>query len=638
MTADHERRVRSESMPLPPLIPRAVLFGEPARLSPALSPSGRQLAYLASHDGAFNIWVAALPAGRPGPRPVTADPSGILAFTWLNSDRYLLYIRDPDGAEKTRLGVVDLRCGQVRELAVGQETGWRIAGVSARGLVLAETYNAATGCFDVYRIDTAMGEPELAVHNPGFAVLASDCELRVRAAVRRDADGGATIMARPDEQAQWRAVYQAGPDDAAALRIISFTADGTALLITSSLDAPATRLLRLDLASGAVRHVYADPAGHDVTDVALHPGTREPRLAYVLRQRRDLEVLDPGIEEDIAALRRHTRGDVSLLGTDRGDRLWLVQDNCDNRPAAYRLYDRGTRRSRLLFTHLPQLERRRLARMEPFSFEARDGLVVHGYLTFPPGTDRRSLPTVLAVHGGPWYRNSWGFRGEPQWLANRGYLCVDVNFRGSAGYGKQFRNAGDREWGGRMQDDLIDALRVLISRGVTDRTRVAIYGASYGGYAALHAAAFTPELFRCAIAVAGPSDLRTFVASAGEAGNPVADELRRRVGDPVADAALLWSRSPLSRAGEIRIPLLIAQGANDPRVRRRESDQIVAALRAQGVPHEYLLFMDEGHGFMRSANQLTFYAAADRFLGIHLGGRCESEPAPNPAGLRAVFQ
>jgi dipeptidyl aminopeptidase/acylaminoacyl peptidase len=623
-------------MPLPPLIPRALLFGEPARLSPALSPSGRRLAYLASHDGALNIWVCALRAGGPGPAPVTADPHGILAFTWLDSDRYLLFTRDPDGGEKTRLGVVDLPAGRVAELAAGWETNWRICGVSARGMVLAEAYNAATGCFDAYRIDIATGEPDLALRNPGFTALASDGRLRVRSAVRRDADGGATVMARPDEQAEWQAVYRAGPDDAAALRIVSFTADGTALLITSSLGAPAARLLRLDLASGVARHVYADPAGHDITDVALHPRSREPRLAYVLRQRRDIEVLDPGIEEDVAALRRHARGDVSLLGTDRDDRLWLVQDNCDDQPAAYRLYDRRTRRSRLLFMHLPQLAGRRLARMEPFSYQARDGVVVHGYLTLPPGLEHRSLPTVLAVHGGPWYRNGWGFRGEPQWLANRGYLCVDVNFRGSSGYGKRFRNAGDREWGGRMQEDLIDALHALISRGVTDRTRMAIYGASYGGYAALHAAAFTPELFRCAIAVAGPSDLRTFVASAGEAGSPVADELRRRVGDPVADAAMLWSRSPLSRAAEIRIPLLIAQGANDPRVRRRESDQIVAALRARGVPHEFLLFEDEGHGFMRSANRLAFYAAAERFLGTHLGGRCESGPAPRRGEVRAV--
>jgi dipeptidyl aminopeptidase/acylaminoacyl peptidase len=391
--------------------------------------------------------------------------------------------------------------------------------------------------------------------------------------------------------------------------------------VVSSWGAQAGRLLRVRLADGDQRTVFADGAGYDVTGVHLDPVAREPRIAVVQRERRDLEVLDRGCAGDLAALRELCRGDISILGHDRRDRRWLVQDNTDDHPARYLLYDRVPRRARFLFSHLPELEPYPLARMEPFAVTVRDGVTVHGYLTFPPGAGRRALPAVLAVHGGPWSRDYWGFRAEPQWLANRGYLCVNVNFRGSTGYGRDFVDLGDREWGGTMQDDLTDVMRHLVRRGMADPNRLAILGASYGGYAALIGAAFTPGLFRCAIALAAPSDLRTFVGSIPPSWGLVAEELYRRVGHPVDDAEFLWSRSPLSRADRIRCPLLIAHGANDPRVSLRESRQLVEAVARRGVRHEFLRFPDEGHGLTRPANRLAFYAAAERFLAEHLGGR-----------------
>ena len=264
-----------------------------------------------------------------------------------------------------------------------------------------------------------------------------------------------------------------------------------------------------------------------------------------------------------------------------------------------------------------------LAHVEPFSFHARDGLTVHGYLTYPPGVPRRALPTVLVVHGGPWTREQWGLGGDAQWLANRGYLCVQVNYRGSTGYGKDFVNAGDREWGGRMQDDVLDAVDQLVGRGIADPARLAVYGSSFGGYSALVGAAFTPDIFRCAIAVCAPSDLRTFVTSAIDAAKALGPRIRRRIGDPVTDADSLWSRSPMSKVDDIRIPILLAHGANDPRVRLAEAERLVEALRRRGVRHEFLCFPDEGHSFMRPGNRMRFYAAAERFLAEHLGGRCE---------------
>jgi dipeptidyl aminopeptidase/acylaminoacyl peptidase len=261
--------------------------------------------------------------------------------------------------------------------------------------------------------------------------------------------------------------------------------------------------------------------------------------------------------------------------------------------------------------------------MTAFSYQARDGLVIHGYATFPPDGERNALPTVLNVHGGPWGRDVWGFDPEAQWLANRGYLCLQVNFRGSTGYGKAFVNAGDREWGAAMQDDLTDAVAFAVQQGWADPKRVAIFGGSYGGYAALAGAAFTPDVYCCAVDIVGPSNLKTLIETVPPYWAPMIAQFHRRVGDPEKDVEFLWSRSPLSRADQIRIPMLIAQGANDPRVKQAESEQIVAAMTRAGIEHEYMLFPDEGHGFAKPENRMRFYAAAERFLAKHLGGRAE---------------
>jgi dipeptidyl aminopeptidase/acylaminoacyl peptidase len=251
---------------------------------------------------------------------------------------------------------------------------------------------------------------------------------------------------------------------------------------------------------------------------------------------------------------------------------------------------------------------------------------VHGYLTFPPGVERKDLPAVLNVHGGPWARDGWGLNPEAQWFANRGYLCVQVNFRGSTGYGKEFVNAGDKQWGAAMHDDLIDAVEWIVAQDYADRRRIGIYGGSYGGYAALVGATFTPDVFACAVDIVGPSNIKTLIESIPPYWAPMVAQFHTRVGNPETDEDFLWERSPLSKVDQIRIPMLIAQGANDPRVKEAESEQIVEAMKEKGIDHEYLLFPDEGHGFAKPENRLKFYAHAEQFLARTLGGRCE-EPA-----------
>lgn len=292
-------------------------------------------------------------------------------------------------------------------------------------------------------------------------------------------------------------------------------------------------------------------------------------------------------------------------------------------PVHYYVYDRSEGTLRFLFVHKPDLAQYTLAPMEPFQFIARDGWEVHGYVTYPAGAPRQALPAVVNVHGGPWVRDTWGYNPEVQWLANRGYACVQVNYRGSTGYGKAFMNAGNKQWSKSMHTDLLDAVEHLSGLGAIDPERVGISGGSYGGYAALVGAAFTPGIFRCAIDLCGPSNLLTLLDSIPPYWKPLKAMFTSKVGDAETEKDLLWDASPLSRVDDIRIPVLVAQGANDPRVKQAEAEQIVEALAAKGVSHDYLLFPDEGHGLVKPENRMTYYAAAEQFLATHLGGRHE---------------
>jgi dipeptidyl aminopeptidase/acylaminoacyl peptidase len=431
-------------------------------------------------------------------------------------------------------------------------------------------------------------------------------------------------MVRDSAEADWRPLLTVPADDALTSDPIAFSEDGGSILGVSSVGANTGRLVRIDVADGAEEVLAADPEA-DVSDVRIQPDTREPQIVTFAKDRSEYVVLDPSVGDDVTAIRALHPGDPVFTGADDSDTTWLISFTNDSGPIPYYAYNRASKAGRFLFENRPALAQYQLASMEPFSFTARDGLTVHGYATFPPDAERSGLPTVIDVHGGPWARDSWGFNPEAQWLANRGYLCVQVNYRGSTGYGKAFVNAGDREWGGRMQDDLTDAVAFVTGQGWADPDRIAIYGGSYGGYAALAGATFTPELYRCAVDIVGPSNLKTLIETIPPYWAPMIAQFHRRVGDPATDADFLWSRSPLSRVSDIRIPLLIAQGANDPRVKQAESEQIVAALQEAGIDYEYLLFPDEGHGFAKPENRLKFYAAAERFLARHLGGRAEDE-------------
>jgi len=612
------------------LIPLPVLFGNPERVSPRISPDGTQLAWIAPHEGVLNVWVAPASAEAgldlAAARVVTSDTDrGIRQFAWAHDGRHLLYLQDTGGDENWRLHDIDLHTMEHRDLTPFEGVQTELIAIEPEfpTQVLLGLNKDNPQLHDVYRLDLVSGELTREVSNPGFIGWLADASLAVRAGFQPHPDGSMSVMVRDSaDDGDWRELLAIEAEDALSTDAISFSRDGASLLLASSVGAQTAQLVRIDLATGAA-DVLASDAAADIGGVKLDPHTREPQIVAVQKARTEYLVLDETVAADVVAIRALHPGDPSIQNADDADQVWLVGFTNDAGPVPYYAYDRRTKTSQFLFEHQPELTRYQLAAMEPFSFTARDGLTIHGYLTFPPDAPRSQLPAVLNVHGGPWARDRWGFGPEAQWLANRGYLCIQVNYRGSTGYGKAFINAGDREWGAAMQDDLSDAVAHVVGQGWADPARVAIYGGSYGGYAALAGATFTPDLYRCAVDIVGPSNLITLIETIPPYWAPLIAQFHRRVGDPAKDRDFLWSRSPLSAVDRIHIPLLIAQGANDPRVKQAESEQIVAALEKAGIDHDYMLFPDEGHGFAKPENRLKFYAEAERFLARHLGGRSQ---------------
>lgn len=606
-----------------PVIPHGTLFGNPAYLSPELSPDGTRLFYLAPYDGVLNVWAA--PADRPAEAGVvTAERGrGIRTFGVAEDDRTLFYLSNDSGDESYRLHLVDLVTGEHR-------CATPFPGVQTRILahnrwhptdMLLGLNRERPALHDVYRLDLAGGDLVKVADNPGYVSWLVDTDLRVRGGTAMRADGGLSIYVDPagPDAAPWLDVP---PEDVLGTRTLGYARDGRTLYLQSSIGANASRLFGVEVATGRRTLLAQDPT-YDVARVLFDPGTRTPDAVVFAKDREEWVFLNEAFGKDVGRIRdelslRGVDAELVIDRSDRSDRRWTVSAVTGAGPVLYYDYDRAGGSVRFLFNHQPEFDAYRFARMEPFEFAARDGVAVHGYVTWPAGP-RQALPAVVNVHGGPWARNTFCFDEEAQLLANRGYACIQVNFRGSTGYGKRFRNLGAKQWGAAMQTDLIDAVDHLVGTGSVDPARVAVMGCSYGGYAALAGAAFTPGVFRCAIDLSGPSNLLTMLAAGAPYRTALTEFMHANVGDPETEKDLLWARSPLSRVGDITIPVLVAQGANDVRVPPAEAEQIVAALAARDVPHEYLLFPDEGHGITRPHNRETYYRAVERFLAAHLG-------------------
>jgi dipeptidyl aminopeptidase/acylaminoacyl peptidase len=618
---------------LPPLIPRKVLFGNPAKTSPEISPDGKQLGYLAPDaNDVLQVWVQTV--GKDDGRQVTHDRKrGIRIFFWAYAPHTLLYLQDNDGDENWRLYLVDLQKGAVRDLTPYPGVRAELVGVDRNHPkeVLVGLNLKDKRAHDVYRIDLTTGAAKLDTKNPGDVVgWITDPQFQVRGAQASLPDGGTEIRYRRDVQAPWQSVVKWGPEDADG-RAVGFTADGQSLWLTTSQGRDTASLVKRRLDTGEEAVVASDP-GADVGQVIFNPITYEVEAVAFDRLRVRWQAIDPKIAPDLKVLEDSGFGEPAVVSRDKNLETWVVAFSSDIRAADYYLYDRHAKKLQHLFLSRPELSQFELAPMKPVTIKSRDNLELVSYLTTPVGVRPEKLPMVLLVHGGPWGRDRWGFDPQAQWLANRGYAVLAVNFRGSAGFGKKFLHAGDREWAGKMHNDLIDAVNWAVEQGIADPKRVAIFGGSYGGYAALVGATFTPDVFACAVDIVGPSNLVTLLRSIPPYWEPIKKMFAVRVGDLEKEQDFLKSRSPLFKADQIKIPLLIAQGANDPRVKQAESEQIVEAIRRRGTPVEYMLFPDEGHGFARPQNRLKFYAAAEAFLAKYLGGERAEPPSEEPNG------
>jgi dipeptidyl aminopeptidase/acylaminoacyl peptidase len=615
------------------LIPRSVLFGNPERSEPAISPDGTQLAFLAPVNGVLNVWIRTL--GLSDDRPVTEDSNrGIHVFAWQYDNKHILYAQDADGDENWRIYQTDIATKQTRNLTPFDKVQASIVAYEwdKPERLLVQINQRDESLFDVHQLDLRTGELKMDTENPGdVASWHADNDLQVRAAQVMTEDGSTVIRVRNDVNAPWRELMQWGPDETFG-GVFGFSPDNRKLWVATSLDANAARLLEVDLETGAQSVIAADPQ-FDVSGMEQQPKTNRLQAARFVKQRVSYEFIDTAIKADYEQLQQAHSGDIVRLSRSLDDTKWVVTYSRDDGPTTWFLYDREAKKVSLLFSARPDLEKHQVSNMQPIEYMARDGMTIFGYLTVPEGARPKRLPMVLLVHGGPWHRDVWGYNPWAQWLSNRGYAVLQPNFRGSTGYGKQYINAGDRQWAGSMHTDLLDAKNWAVEQGIADPNRVCIMGGSYGGYATLAALAFSPEAFSCGVDIVGPSNLNTLLATIPPYWSTMVAALHKRMGD---NEEFLNSQSPFFKAQQMKAPLLIGQGANDPRVKKAESDQIAAAIRANGQPVEYYCFPDEGHGFVRPENDMAFNAAVERFLAKYLGGRAEPPSAEEAALLDSI--
>lgn len=606
-----------------PLIPREIIFGNPEKAIPKISPDGEKIAYLAPVDDILNVWVQTI--GEDDARAVTDDKNrDIVSYFWAEDSQRIFYLQDSDGDENFHVFSTDIETNITRDMTPFKGIKANVVAVDRDfpDEMLVSLNLRDPRLFDVYRLNLDNGALELDTENPGDVTgWVVDPEFQVRGAQAMTPDGGTALRLRDSVDDDWREFIKWSAEDNLS-GAVGFTPDGEGLYLQDSRDFNALRLVKVDIDSKAMTVLVEDDQ-YDVSGLIVDPESEAIQAASIEKARDHWVVLDESIKDDIEALKALHPGDFGLLSRDHEDDTWVVAYTHDAGPVPYYVFDRDRGEAEFLFTSRPKLEDYTLAPMKPISLKARDGLTLHGYLTLPPWGEQKNLPMVLNVHGGPWSRDSWGYDAQAQWLANRGYACLQINFRGSTGYGKDFLNAGNKEWGRKMHDDLIDAVEWAVEEGFADKERICIYGGSYGGYAALAGAAFTPDVFACAISMVGPSSIITLLESIPPYWEPVKKMFDERVGSLETEREMLKERSPLYKADQIEIPMMIAQGANDPRVKQAESEQIVEALKEKGKDVVYLLYEDEGHGLLKQENRLHFFAEMEAFLAKHLGGRHE---------------
>ncbi len=624
---------RSDGRFSTPLISRDVFFGNPDRASVQLSPDGKRISYLAPLNGVLNVFIGD-PAEPLEATPITSDDDrGIRQYFWMPDSVHIVYLQDRGGDENWRAYSVNTKTGEERDLTPFENVAARIEHVSPEfpSELVVSINDRNPALHDVYRVDVASGERRMLYENPKFAGFVIDDSFDIRLGMEMTSSGDVEYVTI-DEKTGATEPFESVPfADTQTTSIIGYNRDGSKLYSIDSRGRNTAALIETNTKTGRDRVVYSNPKA-DVSSAMVDPKTGEIEAVASNHLKTEWTTLDRDIKRDLDALRKVNPGEINVTSRTLDDDRWIVAFTDDNGPTTFYLYERDGRQATKLFTNRPALEGLPLAEMHTAVIEARDGLSLPSYFTLPVGTDPdgdgrpdEALPTVLFVHGGPWARDSWGFDPYHQWLANRGYAVLSVNFRSSTGFGKDFVNAGNGEWADAMHTDLLDAVNWAVEEGITDADKVGIMGGSYGGYAALAGLTYSPDFFACGVSIVGPSNLQTLLEAIPPYWEPVVEIFTRRVADNRTPEGRrqLRDMSPLTHVDEIKKPLLIGQGANDPRVKQQESDQIVQAMQRKNLPVTYVLFPDEGHGFAKPENRKAFNAVAEVFLAAHLDGRAE---------------
>jgi dipeptidyl aminopeptidase/acylaminoacyl peptidase len=645
-----------------PLIPRRVLFGNPDKAMARMSHDGKRLAYLAplkndDGEGVLNVFVG--PIDDPNAaKPVTHEkdrPVG--GYFWAYTNQHILYSQDNKGDENFHVYAVNVDTGETKDItpldqksataadksaaekekdkqagdegpkvrAEINEVSWRFPDEVVIGL-----NNRDPRYHDLYLVNINTGAKKLIQQNPDFAGFVVDEDYKVRFASKMTDDGG-EMYYQPDGNGGWKDFLKIDMGDSLTTSIAGFDKSGDVLYFIDSRGRDTGALKTINLKTREEKLIAENPLA-DTGGILGHPTENTIQGVSFTYDRTRWQFFDKDVEADFNKLKQVADGEIQIVSRTLDDRKWLVGFVMDDGPVKYYFYDRDTKEPKFLFDNRSDLKGQPLQKMHPVVIDARDGMKLVSYLTLPPGSDPdgdgkpdKPLPLVLNVHGGPWARDDWGFDPEAQLMANRGYAVLSVNYRGSTGFGKKFVNAGNREWAGKMHDDLLDAVDWAVKQKIADPDKVAIVGGSYGGYATLVGLTYTPEKFACGIDECGPSNLITLLKTIPPYWESGMELFKKRVGDPTTDEGkqLLESRSPLNKVDQIKRPLLIGQGAEDPRVKQAEADQMVTAMKEHKIPVTYVLMPDEGHGFDRPPNQLAFTAVSEAFLAKNLGGRAE---------------
>lgn len=627
----------------PALIDREIFFGNPEYAGAQISPDGKYISFVKPLNGTMNVWVKGVDEPFSAARPMTNDQARpVRQYFWSNDGKYILFVQDKGGDENFNVYAVNpgdkpaagATVPAARNLTDAKGIRAMIQSLpdSDPDAIYVGINDRDKAWHDLYKVKISTGERTLISENRDrYQGMIFDNTDKLRLATR-SAPNGDTEILKIGADGKATKIYDCNTFESCAP--IRFNKDNKQVYVQTNKGNPdLVELVLMDAETGAVTKVESDPLKKvDLENVVFSDLTHELQATVYEEDRERFYWKDKKLEEDYNFIKKSLGGDrdLALQSRTKDEMKFVVVSSSDTDPGTVFIFDRKTKKLTQLYQVREKLDRSALAPMKPVRYKSSDGLEIPAYLTLPKGSSGKNLPTVLFIHGGPWGRDYWTYHSYAQFLANRGYAVLQPNFRASTGYGKKFLNAGNNEWGQKMQDDITWGKKYLVEQGIADPKRVAIMGGSYGGYAALAGVTFTPDEYAASVAIVPPSNLQTLLNSIPPYWEPIREMFYKRMGDPRTPAGLeqMKRQSPLTYADRIKTPLLVVQGANDPRVNKRESDQIVVALRDRNYPVEYLLAPDEGHGFARPVNNMAMLATAEKFLAKHIGGRFQESATP----------